>query len=312
MEKNRSVASLSSKVAGHLVNRLPEQIGSGGIFIDTFASGLRLLYCNQQFKVKVSLSGETTDWWAGISFSLKGHSIVHASTLHGDFAGETGKSRLFFFPGTTVLSEDFSPGHRVKINIMFDAKVLFDCARDDEEAFLPLLQGFKDQAPYVDHDIILPRMHQALNQILVCPYTGKTRDLFLESKVMELITYKLEQIRTRTRPSSRQHGIPPYDIERIRHAARCLLQNPADPPDITTLAAAAGMSRSKFYKCFKQVFGHSPLDHLRNHRLQLAQNLLTGGKHNVTETAFAVGYNNLSHFTKIFTAEFGVPPHKMS
>ena len=312
MKKIYPVASPSSEVPGQLIYRLPERIGSGGIRIDSFASGLRLAYSNLQFKEKVSLVIEPSDWVFGIGFSLKGHSIVHASTLQGDFSIEARKSGYFSFPGTTVLAEEFNSDQRVKINIGFDAKVLSDFAKDDEESFLPFLQGFKDQIPFSYHDRILPRMHQALNQIITCPYTGKTRALFLESKALELMVYKLEQIRTKTRPSLRQYGISPYDIERIRHAAGRLLQDPGNPPDITTLAAAAGMSRSKFYRCFKQVMGHSPLDHLRGHRLQLAKHFLTIGKHNVTEAALAVGYNNVSHFTKIFTAQFGVLPHKVS
>jgi AraC-like DNA-binding protein len=248
----------------------------------------------------------------GIGFSLKGHSIVHAPTPQGDFSIEARESGYFLFPGTTRLAEEFNSDQRVKINISFDTKVLSDFAKDDEEAFLPFLQGLKDQIPFSDQDRLLPQMHQALNQILACPYTGKTRALFLESKALELMAYKLEQIKTKTRPSLRQYGVNPYDIERIRHAAGCLRQDPINPPDITTLATTAGMSRSKFYRCFKQVYGHSPLDHLRNHRLQLAKGFLSRGKHNVTEAAFAVGYSNLSYFSKIFTAQFGVLPHKVS
>ena len=312
MKKIYPVASPSTEVADQFVYRLPEQVGSGGIRIDTFTSGLRLVYSNLQSKENVSFVTETTDWGFGIGFSLKGHSRVHTSTLQGDFPIEAGKSGHSFSPGSTVLTEDVGSGQRVKINIGFDAKVLLDFARDDEEAFLPFLQGFKDQVPFADHDKILPQMHQALNQVLACPYTGKTRALFLESKALELMAYKLEQIRSRTCPALRQYGVSPYDIERIRHAAGHLRHDPVNPPDITTLAAAAGMSRSKFYRCFKQVYGHSPLDHLRNHRLHLAKGFLSRGRHNVTEAAFAVGYSNLSYFAKIFTTRFGVPPHQVS
>ena len=312
MKKIYPVLSPSAEVAGQSVYRLPEQVGSGGICIDTFASGLRLVYANVQLKENISLVSETTDWGFGINFSLKGYSKFHTSALQGDFLIEAGKSGHSCSPGTTIQAEDYSSGQRVKISIVFDAKVLSDLAKDDEEAFLPFLQGFKNQVPFVDHDRILPQMYQALNQIQTCPYTGKTRALFMESKALELMAYKLEQIRYKTRSALRQYRLSPYDIELIHHAAGNLLQDPANPPDITTLAATAGMNRSKFYQCFKQVFGHSPLDHLRSHRLHLAKNYLTKGKHNVTEAAFAVGYNNLSHFTKIFTAQFGILPHKVS
>jgi len=305
-------ATSSEEVTGQFAYHPPEHIGSGCFCIDTFTSGLRLIYTNLQCKENIRIVTEATDWGFGINFSLKGHSKLHYSTLKGDFSIEAGKSGHSFIPGTTVLTEDLGAGRRVKINISFDAKVLSDFARDDEEPFLPFLQGFRDQVPFVDHDTIQPRMHQAFNQILACPYTGKTRALFMESKALELMAYKLEQIRSRTCPALRQYSLAPYDIERIHRAAECLLKDPVNPPDITTLAAAAGMSRSKFYRCFKQVTGHSPLDHLRSHRLHLAKHFLTKGKHNVTETALAVGYSNVSYFIKLFTTQFGVTPHKVS
>nr|WP_319396742.1 AraC family transcriptional regulator [uncultured Desulfobacter sp.] len=311
MKKITIIPSPSAEVPGQFIYHLPERIGSGVAYIDTFASGLGLVYTNVQLKEKIRTVTETTNWGFGIGFSLKGYSRVHNSALQGDFPIEAGKSGHSSFPGSTVLTEDIGPGRRVKINIVFDAGVLSDFARDDEEAFLPFLQRFKDQIPFVNHDRILPHMHQALNQVLTCPYTGKTRALFLESKALELMAYKLEQIKTKTRPSLRQYGVSPYDIERIRHAAGRLRHDPVNPPDITTLAVAAGMSRSKFYRCFKQVYGHSPLDHLRNHRLQLAKIFLSTGKHNVTEAAYAVGYSNLSYFARIFTAQFGISPHKV-
>ena len=311
MKKIFPAPSLLTEVADPIIYHLPEQVGSGTVRIDTFSSGLRLMILDLQFQERVSFVTEPSNWGFGIGFSLKGHSIVSASTLQDDFHIEAGKSGHFFFPDTTVLTEDICSDQRVKINVFFDANALSDFAKDDEEAFLPFLQGVKNQVPFSDLDGILPQMHQALNQILTCPYTGKTRALFMEGKALELLAYKLEQIRSRARSSFGQNGITPYDIEQIRQAAGRLRQDPVNPPDITTLAAGAGMSRSKFYRCFKQVFGHSPLDHLRSHRLHLAKHFLAKKKHNVTEAAFAVGYNNLSHFTKIFTAEFGVTPHKV-
>ncbi|WP_321415026.1 hypothetical protein [uncultured Desulfobacter sp.] len=137
-----------------------------------------------RFKNRENGNAPPSDWVFGIGFSLKGHSEVHSSTLQSDFLVEAGKSGHFFFPGATGLAEEFSSGRRVKIGIGFDANVLFDFAKDDEEAFLPFLQGVNDQIPFSDHDRILPQMHQALNQILACPYTGKTRALFLESKAL--------------------------------------------------------------------------------------------------------------------------------
>ena len=46
---------------------------------------------------------------------------------------------------------------------------------------------------------------------------------------------------------------------------------------------------------------------LRNERLIRAREMLSRG-HNVTEVAYAVGYESISHFSQVFKKQFGTPP----
>jgi AraC-like DNA-binding protein len=94
----------------------------------------------------------------------------------------------------------------------------------------------------------------------------------------------------------------------VHHAADVLVANLENPPDMTLLARSVGLSRSKLHRCFRQAYGVSPFEYLRNHRLQTAMLLLQGGEVNVTEAALTVGYTNLSYFAKAFKAMFGVAP----
>ncbi len=144
MEKIHPTLSPSEEVAGQFFYHLPEHVGSGGFYINTFTSGLRLFYNNMQPKENIRIVTEANDWGFGIGFCPKGHCRTHNSTLQRTVDVEAGKSGHHFFPGNSVMTVDISPGPLVKINIAFDAEVLSDFAKDDEEAFLPFLQGFKD------------------------------------------------------------------------------------------------------------------------------------------------------------------------
>ncbi len=128
---------------------------------------------------------------------------------------------------------------------------------------------------------------------------------------MEIFAYKLEELRGKGKGLPRQPRISASDIERIHYAAELLVRDPINPPDLTNLAGQIGMSRSKFYSHFRKVFKHSPMEHLRSHRMQVAKQLLQQGKHNITEVAFAVGFNSLSYFTRTFTTEFGHSPRQI-
>ena len=100
------------------------------------------------------------------------------------------------------------------------------------------------------------------------------------------------------------------DIEKIRYAAGVLADDLENPPDMTALAHSVGMGRSKFYLCFREVYGLSPFEYLRTQRLEEARRLLQEGAMNVTAAALSVGYSHLSYFAKSFKSMYGLSPRE--
>lgn len=83
---------------------------------------------------------------------------------------------------------------------------------------------------------------------------------------------------------------------------------PEDPIDVPNMAAMAGMSESSFYRNFKAVASLSPLQYLKKIRLLKARSLMLYEGLNVGESAYRVGYNSASQFSREFRRLFGVPP----
>ncbi len=77
---------------------------------------------------------------------------------------------------------------------------------------------------------------------------------------------------------------------------------------VSRLAALAGMSESVFYEAFKSVTASTPIQYIKRLRLQEAHRRLTMGLSNVSDAAYAVGYNSLSQFSREFTRVFGANP----
>ena len=76
---------------------------------------------------------------------------------------------------------------------------------------------------------------------------------------------------------------------------------------IDSLAEQMNMSRSSFYRKIKALTDLTPVDYMKNQRLQRAAQMLLLGQR-VTEVAAQVGFTSSSYFAKCFRARFGVLP----
>ncbi|MFK7980968.1 MAG: helix-turn-helix domain-containing protein [Saprospiraceae bacterium] len=80
---------------------------------------------------------------------------------------------------------------------------------------------------------------------------------------------------------------------------------------IPQLCKAMGLSRAQLYRKIKKATGTTPALYIRNLRLQKAKIYLKSDELNITEIAYAVGFNDLSYFSRSFSEEFGKSPSEM-
>jgi len=77
---------------------------------------------------------------------------------------------------------------------------------------------------------------------------------------------------------------------------------------VAELAREVGMSVSAFHRHFKAVTASSPLQYQKELRLLEARRLLRSGTVTVTATAFDVGYESPSQFSREYARKFGCSP----
>lgn len=78
--------------------------------------------------------------------------------------------------------------------------------------------------------------------------------------------------------------------------------------DLKKLARDVGCAPPYLSRLVKQETGKTLLLHLRALRIARASEMLSQNKMNVTQVAFEVGYQSLSHFSKAFAQETGMTP----
>lgn len=76
-------------------------------------------------------------------------------------------------------------------------------------------------------------------------------------------------------------------------------------------AALSGRSVSCFNREFKKLYGTTPKQWIVQQRLAHARMLLINQRLSVTETANAVGYENISHFIAAFKRKYHQTPHQI-
>ncbi len=79
---------------------------------------------------------------------------------------------------------------------------------------------------------------------------------------------------------------------------------------ITELCRSMAMSRSQLYRKFSALTNTSIHQFIRKLRLIKAKELLLSTELNVSEVAYDTGFKNLSHFSRVYSEEFGVSPSK--
>jgi len=85
----------------------------------------------------------------------------------------------------------------------------------------------------------------------------------------------------------------------------------AYPLQVADLARLAGLSAARFHVRFLEDTGQTPMEYVRNRRLNLARHLLQHSQLAIGEIAAKVGYNSQSAFTAALARQFGSTPRAL-
>ncbi|MBY0572200.1 MAG: AraC family transcriptional regulator [Undibacterium sp.] len=125
-----------------------------------------------------------------------------------------------------------------------------------------------------------------------------------DSAMLILVSYLLE------------HYSKPIDAEqsagiswrRLRKVLAYIETHLETLPSNVELAAMCGMSEAYFSREFRRAVGQPPHQYMMKKRIESASQLLLSGEHRVVDIAHEFGFNDASHFTRSFCAQFGMTP----
>lgn len=97
-------------------------------------------------------------------------------------------------------------------------------------------------------------------------------------------------------------------MQRIAEVIQHIKADFTKPLRIEELAEQANMSASSLHRHFKQVTSMSPLQYQKQLRLLRARHLMLTENVDATTTAYQVGYESPSQFSREYSRLFGAPP----
>ena len=78
--------------------------------------------------------------------------------------------------------------------------------------------------------------------------------------------------------------------------------------NVTMLQETVGIGQKLLYRKVKQITGVTPVEYIRNIRMEKAARLLNEGRFSISEVMYMVGFTKSGYFSKCFQEAFGMTP----
>jgi len=96
----------------------------------------------------------------------------------------------------------------------------------------------------------------------------------------------------------------------VRDAQKFIQNNFANPIGLESVSEQAGFNPTYFSLLFKKETGMNFLEYLTDVRIREAKRLLSDPRKTIGDVAAEVGYNDIKHFSRVFTRSTGIHPSK--
>ncbi|NUN70903.1 MAG: helix-turn-helix transcriptional regulator [Bacteroidetes bacterium] len=161
------------------------------------------------------------------------------------------------------------------------------------------------------HDRTLSPLFHRLRSLSLQLHANKEQIADLYTELLQRLFATQQQVRTdverigAVRPSTKQ------ELHTRLHRAKDLIDSCfTEELTLDQIAAAAMMAPVHCLREYKKNFGCTPHQYLIRRRIREAERLLRRGTMTVSEVCLAVGYSDLSSFSKLFKSRTGTAPEQ--
>lgn len=158
-----------------------------------------------------------------------------------------------------------------------------------------------DTKANVLNEKLSPAIQASINRIMETALSKEKGKEFLVDLYAQEMAYHLFKIKS-------VHDILDFHSDHFIHQAIKMMKENIASITIYEIAYTLNMSPANFSVKFKKVMGITPNEYFKNLKLLEAKKMLK--EKSVTEVAYDLGYDNISHFIGLFKERFGMTPKK--
>lgn len=215
------------------------------------------------------------------------------------------------FLNTAVLHsvEDCGSGHGTLHSIVFHPEIVG--GKEDsifwQKYLTPILNDASIPSIFLDHRVA---WQHTLLQSLQTAWTAQCEEKngyeFLVREQLSNIIQLIYTHRSSTPVFTSAKTL--REEERTKTMLQFIQNNFQENLEISQIAASASISVSECLRCFRHTIDQTPIQYVRQYRIQKAAELLSDPTHSISDIAHQCGFQEMSYFSKIFRNQIGCTP----
>ncbi|SHJ10862.1 helix-turn-helix domain-containing protein [Aquimarina spongiae] len=294
--------------------RLPDEMGSGYVRSFQFDFGVGVVetdyLLNKEFRFELE---------KGTIHPLKVIFNRESSFFHGFEEGkelhEVRRLENTMVASTPTNNHIFKIPANVPICI-FSLEINRKLFEEKIESFLPnmntdLIDLFRDvngikQFYYKNYYSL--EISKFISEFTECELTGFMRQVYLEGKAYEILTFQLKQYLDDLNEPDKRLILRQSTVESIQKATSIIRDEIESMDNVVNLAKRVGLNQNTLQNGFQQLYKTSVNEYIRNYRIEKAKEFLESSDLNITQITYKVGINSRSYFSKLFKKKYGVSP----
>ncbi len=171
--------------------------------------------------------------------------------------------------------------------------------------------------PFVDDDVtemvsasfpVSQAMHSLIVAGLNAGMNGALQHIHMEGLALQFFALLTNALCQDQKPLLAK--LSSKDSEAAQTVYNNLVATLNKPPSLSEFAASVGLSERRLNDAFKEIYGGTVFEVMRNLRLEEARKLLEMNDIAIKEVAWSVGYQHVTNFTNAFSDKFGESPAK--